>query len=165
MCSNPLPVEISAFYFLSSSVEYLLFCFIFKAVEHLLHIFAKFCGACLPFVCIDVLLPLVCHTGRLLDFIFCVSAYLWLSPSHVQCLCTSLFCLFFVPHIYCDVHNRCGVCTYYLYQQLNVKGSEVRFGPKTCFLIADLPGMCGKCAEWGFEVILEGTDDRPEETQ
>ena len=49
----------------------------------------------LSFVVIDVLLPLVCHTGGLLGLPFCVlcvPAYLWLLPSQVQCLCTRARC-------------------------------------------------------------------------
>ena len=47
----------------------------------------------------------VCHNGGLFDFVFCVSNYLWLLPSYVECLCTSLFCLFSVPHICYDVQT------------------------------------------------------------
>ena len=47
-----------------------------------------------------LLSPVARDTGGLLDFVFCVSAYLWLLPSHVQGFCTSSSCLFSIPHIH-----------------------------------------------------------------
>ena len=41
-----------------------------------------------------------------LDSVSCVSAYLWLLPSHLECLCTSPSCLFSVPHTWHGSHNR-----------------------------------------------------------
>ena len=52
----------------------------------------------------------------LLDVVSFVEGYLWLLPSHVQCMCTSPSYLFCVPHMYCGTHNQCYFLTYYLYQ-------------------------------------------------
>ena len=59
-------------FLISSSVEYLLCCFL-QALWSM-------------FVSLLVILLIVCQTGGLLDFVFCVSAYLWLLPS----MCSAL---------------------------------------------------------------------------
>ena len=42
-------------------------------------------------------IPIVCHTGGILDLVFCVSAYLWLLVSRSP----ELSLLLSVPQIYC----------------------------------------------------------------
>ena len=56
-----------------------------------------------------------CNKLHVSDFVSCVSAYLWLLPSHVQYLCSSPFCWFTVKHTYCDTHNQRYFSTYCLY--------------------------------------------------